>query len=67
MTLPRLFIRINNSTAVNQVIGKNKIESFTQIISRFLSPPDPTSYTSDAFHQTAATWLADAGIDMTII
>jgi integrase len=62
--VPRLWLRWQKSHYSSQVIGLNRIAQYPAEIAKVLSLSEPEKWTSHAFRRTAATWAADAGIDM---
>jgi integrase len=59
----RLFLRVWKGQATKQAVGKNKLATYPREIATFLGIENPSAYTGHAFRRTAATWLADNGID----
>jgi hypothetical protein len=45
-------------------IGKNTIATYPRLVAEFFGLEKAQSYTSHPLRRTAATWLADAGIDL---
>lgn len=59
----KLFLRYSNGKIENSVIGINTIGSYPSIIAKFLELKDHKKYTGHCFRRSAATWLADKGVD----
>ena len=62
--IDRLFVNFRNGKCINQGIGINTLASFPSKIATFLQLEEPKTYTSHAFRRSAATWVADSGVDI---
>jgi integrase len=60
----RLFLGYRGGKCTRQAIGINTLSAFPKKIAEFLKLDSPSSYTSHAFRRSAATWMADNGIDL---
>lgn len=63
----RFFIKYLKGKCFNQNVGINKIGQTPSMIASFLNLSDPKCYTGHCFRRTSATFLADAGGDLTTI
>lgn len=65
--LKRFFMCYRNGKCVNQPIGINTIGGYPQKIASFLKLPYPEKYTGHCFRRTSASFLADSGVNISII
>jgi integrase len=61
---PRLFLGLRNGKCTRQVIGLNTLATYPCKIAEFLKLNNPKAFTSHAFRRSAATWVADSGVDL---
>ena len=60
----RLLIGFRNGKCTNQPIGINTLATYACKIAEFLELKDQKTFTSHAFRRSAATWVADSGVDI---
>lgn len=61
---PRIFLGLRNGKCTRQVIGLNTLATYPSKIAEFLKLDNPKAFTSHAFRRSAATWVADTGVDL---
>ena len=61
---PRLFLGFRYGKCIKQPIGINSLATFPRRIAEFLGLENAKMYTSHAFRRSAATWVADSGVDL---
>lgn len=65
MTDRRFFLSYRNGKCCRQVVGIHKFGSIPQEIANYLKLPNAKEYTGHCFRRTSATFLVDAGADIT--
>lgn len=61
----RFFLAYRNGKCCKQVVGIHKFGSIPQEIASYLKLPNAKEYTGHCFRRTSATFLVDAGADIT--
>ena len=61
---PRLFLGYRGGKCIRAPIGKNTLATFPMKVAEFLGLPCATGYSGHALRRTAATWMADSGVDL---
>ena len=63
----RLFLNYRKSKCTAQAIGINTIGDIPRKIAQFLNLAEPKKYTGHCFRRSSASWLADAGADISVL
>lgn len=63
----RFFVGYRQGKCTVQPVGQNTFSGMPKIIAEFLRLPSPNRYTGHCFRRTSASFLADSGVDVSVL